>query len=190
MWLSSADIKYKTAKVRWFYISALVFALCCMTFLTSGCGFAPLYATGPNNNYSLTPFFADIEVAPINNREGQMLRNLLIDRIYTQGRPAGARYELRVKQPRETISRLGIRKDATATRAQMEVSTEMHLVDRFSGETVIKRELRSFNGYNILDSQFTTMITEENARERALNDISDQIVTQLGLYFQREANKG
>lgn len=164
----------------------LLIAVSVCLLLLSGCGFRPLYGdsalggqAGPEGYFRL------VEVAPIKEREGQMLRNNLMDDMYSHGRPAFPEYALQVTSLNERRVGLGIRKDAVATRAQMSVTAQYAMVHIPSGETLFTRSAQSINSYNILDSQFTTKVTQSDARDRALRDISHQITRDVALYFQR-----
>ena len=156
----------------------------CLALFLQACGFKPLYTT--QDGVSISPSFGEIKILSIPNKDGQFLRNLLIDRIYTEGRPANTRYSLKIKSVKETTSRLGIRKDASATRAQLRLTAGMILIDHQSNnETVLKRDIKSVVSFNILDNQYATLITEQDARERALNEISNDVIMQLSLFFNR-----
>lgn len=140
----------------------------------------------PQDNVSMDQAFSGIEIANIPDREGQALRNLLIDKLYTNGRPENARYVLKINKVREKVARLGIRKDASATRAQLQLSAHMILLDRQQGKIVLERNLSSINSFNVLRSQYTIEVSEADARQRALQEISNSITTQLTLFFNRE----
>lgn len=166
--------------------SGLLLAVSLGLLLLSGCGFRPLYGdsalagqAGPEG------YFRHVEIAPIKEREGQMLRNNLIDDMYSHGRPAYPEYELQVTRLAERRTGLGIRKDAVATRAQMSVTAQFSMVHLPTGKTLFSRSAQSINSYNILDSQFTTQVTQADARDRALRDLSHQITRDVALYFQR-----
>lgn len=152
-----------------------------------GCGFKPLYTADPavSGAKGLVPFH-DIAISPIPSRSGQYLRNQLIDRINTEGRPTAPRYALEISGLRESITLLGIRKDASATRAQMNLNARLQLVDRNQMDKVIlQRNLQASNSFNILDSQYTTQVSRRYARERALDELSRSAVRQISLYFNR-----
>jgi len=61
----------------------------------------------------------------------------------------------------------------------------MTLTNKATNEQLLKRDLTVVTSYNILNSQFTTHVSETNARENALEDLARQIETQLALYFDR-----
>lgn len=168
-----------------FRIFIVLVMLCALTGL-SACGFKPLYNTANQTdlkNGQVTPF-TQIAIPNIPDRSGQYLRNKLLDQM-GGGAQNNDRYELRVSALREQITRLGIRKDASATRAQMLISTTLQLYDRYTGEIVLTRPLRATNSYNILNSQYTTQVSETYARERTLDSLADDIIRQIALFFNR-----
>ena len=59
--------------------------------LLSACGFSPMYgANSSKNNTAIKTELTDIEIALIPDREGQYLRNALIDRFYIPQYGSGA----------------------------------------------------------------------------------------------------
>lgn len=161
----------------------LPLAFCALLPLT-GCGFTPLYAT-PSAATGVTAGLDTIHIENIPNREGQYLRNQLIDRFYRSGRPANPAYRLRIDPIAETLTDLDITKSSSATRAQLRLNTRITLRDAATGRTLLERPLVSITSYNILQSQFTTRVSEENARNNALDDLARQIEAQLALHFRR-----
>ena len=160
-----------------------VFILC---LPLAGCGFQPLHmADNQSNHYKTAVRSNNIEITNIPNRSGQYLRNILIDELMVDGYPENPRYKLKFSPLIENITQLGVRRDASSTRAQMRISTEMTLVDKHSGQVVLQRSLRATNSFNILASQYSTRVSEQYARERALDEIAKQIVTQISLLSHR-----
>ncbi len=160
-----------------------------LVLLLSACGFRPMYgdlAADSAGSTVMYDAFSQVAVGNIPDREGQYLRNLLLDRLYVSGTPAAPAYKLSVGRIRERLRDLDITKSADATRGQLILRSRITLVDTQSGETVLDRDLRAVTSYNILSSQFTTRVSEENARKNALADLARQIETQLSLYFQRD----
>ena len=159
--------------------------------ILGACGFSPMYGTNSINNENtaqttrVQSALNDISVAIIPNREGQYLRNALIDRFYFNGTPTSARYNLVVDPIRERTYNFDITRDSEATRRQLELNTTMKLTDRTSGEVVLERALNSIASYNVLSSEFSTLVTEQNARDDALSDFARQIEREIALYFKR-----
>ncbi len=153
------------------------------------CGFTPMYAG--NTTATVTEgsgdlvSFQNIAVANIPDRSGQYLRNQLIDTIYIDGIPNAPRYELQMLRLDESITPLGIRRDETATRAQMRITVQMLLVDKTTGTTALTRNLIATNSFNQLRSQYTTNVSNQYARERALDELARQAVTEIALFLKR-----
>ena len=61
----------------------------------------------------------------------------------------------------------------------------MVLVDGVTGQPVLERALSTITSYNVLGSQFSTRVTEQNARDNGLNDLSRQIEQAVVLYMNR-----
>ena len=167
---------------------ALTVLLCGSALSLGACGFEPMYATDSNSGAKsgdIQSDLAQVDIGNIPDREGQFLRNALIDRFYRDGRPVQPQYRLMVQPIRESKTDLDITKSSDATRGQLKLSTSMVLVDVSSGEAVLKRNVTSIGSYNILGSEFANRVTEQNTRENALNDLARQIELQVGLYLKR-----
>lgn len=152
-----------------------------------GCGFRPVYSTGsgeqPNASQAA---FQQIAIANIPDREGQILRNALIDRLYRDGRPEQARYMLTIAPLTESIRDLDITKTADSTRGQLHMTSALRLTDRQTGAVLLQRPLAALTSYNILGSEFTNRVAEENARNNAITELARQVELQLSLYFQQQ----
>lgn len=151
-----------------------------LVVLLAACGYAPLY--GPRENSTTAAELATVKIALIGNRSGQVLRNFLLDRINPKGQPANPRFELFVNV-NEIRRNLAIRRDETATRANLIVNATYSLVRQGVEKPVLAAEARSINSFNIVDSDFSTLAAEGDARRRALRELSDQIALRLAIYF-------
>ena len=154
-----------------------------------GCGFRPLHGTaeeggaggaGPNA-------LAGIKINLIADRVGQDLRNQLLDRLTPRGQPDKPSHVLEVHL-RETIRQLGIRSDATATYASLELGAESILLDATTGKPVFRAQSRSFNSYNIVRSAFANLLAEQDARRRAVIELAEDIQLRIGLFLTRRAS--
>ena len=140
--------------------------------LVAGCGFRPLHERGTAGAPAV---LAAITIENIADRRGQKLRNFLLDRLNPHGPPRYPIYVLSVSLS-ESKGGLGVRKDAFATRAFLTVTAAFSLHragpeegGRFAGS------VSSTNFYNIVQSEFATLAAEEDARDRALLAIADEI---------------
>ena len=128
---------------------------------------------------------SDIEIAMIPDREGQILRNELVDDLYLRGTPQNPRYRMSFSQLSVNTRELDLTKNSEATRAQIIASVSFYLTDVETGEQVLSRAVKSVSSFNILPSEFATNVTEDNARDAALKDLARQIQLQLSLHFNR-----
>jgi LPS-assembly lipoprotein len=174
---------------RSFFRAAPLALLLGVVMLTSACGFHPLYGRPSDGGPSATDQFAQIRIAPLPDRIGQRMHNLLRDRLNPKGQPTSPDYQLEVHL-REVIQELGIRKDETATRANLRLTARFALLDAHTGARLLTGESRSVNSYNILQNQFATLFSEDDARKRSLREVSDDIRIRLGIYFARVATRG
>ena len=161
-----------------------VFLVLCGLLSLAACGFSPLYAR-PTAAQNHTGTLDSVTIDGIPDRSGQYLRNALMDRFYSQGRPVDARYELTINPIKETHIDLDLTKDATVTRQQISLSAHMTLKDLKAGGTVFERDLTATNSFNVLLDQYDTKVSEQYVRENALDDMARQIEAQLALYFKR-----
>lgn len=161
------------------------FLILLLAFIVSACGFEPVYGVNRNMALGVEDYLGAIEIGNIPDREGQYLRNALIDRFYRGGRPPGPRYELVFAPLDESLLDLDITKTSDATRGQLRMSTNFKLKDKLNNQEVLARTVHAITSYNILANEFSTRVTEQNARENAIDDIARQVEQQLVLYFRR-----
>lgn len=152
-------------------------------FVLAACGFTPMYGSGAGG--SAAKELEQVDIALIPDQSGVYLRNILIDHFYQDGYPVSPAYTLRVGSLTETKSDLDITVESEATRKQIRVTARVLLVDNATGQTVLTRNVNALTSYNVLGSQFTTRISEADAREAALTDLARQIENQVVLYLKR-----
>ena len=148
----------------------------------AACGFTPMYAQSDSTG-TVKSNLSQIEISIIPDRSGQYLRNELIDRFYISGYPNNPKYQLTVSPIVERISDFDITVESEATRQQIKLSTVLRLKDLETNAEVLTRSVTSITSNNILESEFSTLITEQSARDAALNDLARQIERQIALYF-------
>jgi LPS-assembly lipoprotein len=154
----------------------------------AACGFQPLYGKHGPMGGTAGEELAKVRIANIPDRTGQQLRNALIDRMQPQGRPGNPAYRLEISLLEQQVN-LGIQQDATATRGQLRYSGTYVLRDA-AGKELTRESFRASPSFNILESEFGTILSSEDARERGLRQIADDITGRLALYFTREKKAG
>ncbi len=163
---------------------ALLAATLVASLAVGACGFRPLYGDLDGEAGTGAARLSSIEVALIPNRSGQLLRTFLIQRLNPGGRPDEPAYRLNVAV-REVERRLGVDSTDTATRANLVVNSTARLTDLTTSAVVYDARVDAITSFNILDDEFATLASRRAARERALEQISEDIRTRVALYFQR-----
>jgi LPS-assembly lipoprotein len=149
----------------------------------AGCGFQPLHAQRADES-SVAMDLASVRIDPLRDRVGQQMHNFLRDRLNPRGQPVSPNYRLQV-QLTERLSELGVRRDETATRANLRMDADFQLVDLNGEKAVFSGRSSSTTSYDILDNPFATTVSEGDARDRALRELADDIQTRLALYFTK-----
>ena len=152
----------------------------------AACGFAPLYGERGVASVS-NEKLAAVQIDLIRDREGQMLRNQLLDRFQPAGAAPKPLYRLSVSL---TIQRVGlaIRPDETGSRADLVMRADYTVSDMATGEPLFIGHGRSMSGYNVLDSEFATTSSEADAIRRAVLDLSEQITTRVSVVIAQHQN--
>jgi LPS-assembly lipoprotein len=150
----------------------------------AACGFQPLYGRKGAQDSSTAAELAAVRVDPLTDRAGQQLHNFLRDRLNPQGQPVSPSYRLSVAVT-ETTTGLGVRRDETASRANLRLEADFVLLDAAGEQRLVEGRSSSTTSYDILRNPFATTVSEADARERALREVADDIQTRLALYFNR-----
>ena len=143
----------------------------------SGCGFAPLYGEAGGTTRELERVRIDL----IADRSGQILRNRLLDDLAPRGPASPSLYALSINlsEPRQEI---GIRRDDTASRIGYAAIVQFRLSDA-KGALLLVGRSSSSTTYEVTTSEFATVAARQNARDRAMQEISLDIRNQLAAYF-------
>ena len=150
--------------------------------LTAACGFTPVYRQDEPN--SVRQNMAQIEVAPIGGQHGLQLRNRLLEKFTPRGGVDLPQFRLSVNLESSTQELL-IQLDNSATRQNLRMKASFSLTDLTSGEILFKDKSVSVGGFNVVDSEFATIVAENNAAERAARKIGEDIFDLLVVYFNR-----
>jgi LPS-assembly lipoprotein len=148
--------------------------------MLAGCGYHPLYGRQGADNTSTVDEMALIRIEAIPDRIGQQMYNMLRERLNPYGKPEQAKYALSIALT-ETRETLFLEKDETATRANLTLKASFILRRLDDNSIVVSGSSRSVSSYDILASQFASVVSQEDARERTARAISDDIRTRLAL---------
>jgi LPS-assembly lipoprotein len=170
----TASLMWSCNMIRMFRTGLLITILAVL----SGCGFSPVYSGA-----TVKRELAMVSIRPIKDRIGQLLRNHLIDIINPAGRPVNPEYSLSIDL-RESKQALAVQKTEIATRANLSFTARFGLTRRGQAKTVLSGQSSSVTSYNILTSEFATLVAERNARDRAVRELSITIANQLAIFLQ------
>lgn len=157
-------------------------ALACalaLAMTVAACGFEPLYA---RRDEAIVRSLETVEVAPIADRRGQILRTLLVSGLTPRGRRQRPRFVLRVSLD-ESRQELAVRKDKLATRANLMLKAVFSLHAAPDGDNLFAATVNSTSSFNILDSDFATLSAESDARARSLREISEEITARVAIFL-------
>jgi LPS-assembly lipoprotein len=161
----------------------MIRALALAMMLTLGaCGLKPMYAGGSSGQ--VASGLTAIQVAPIPDRAGWLVRNALVDRL--GGESANPAYRLEVELDDNLIA-FGIRGDSTTTRERRTLRARYRLVEIGTGEVVLDATAGSDAGIDVVSSEYATVAAEQSAQERLATMIADQMVSRIAVYVRNIA---
>ena len=145
------------------------------------CAVEPLY--GSRAGKARGGGAAAIEIVPIKDRVGHIVRNHLIDSLTPKGQPTNPDYRLTLSV-KQSKTPLLIQLDDHATRFNLTLRATFSLADR-NGVEVYRDNARATGSFNVVASGFATVTAERDAAEEAARVLSEDILTLVLLYLRR-----
>jgi LPS-assembly lipoprotein len=159
-------------------------ALSLAAFGLAGCGYRPLYGSGPGGS-GVDSELAKVRVGLIADRAGHRLRNHLLDRMNPRGEPALPAYSLNVTLVESRVD-LGVRRDETRTRANLILTATFQLRDLSSNRILFAASARRVASFNISDAEFSTISAESAARRRSAEGLANEITQRVAIHLNRK----
>ena len=150
-----------------------------MLGVLTACGFRPLYGDRSASSVSSDELSA-VQIDLIRDREGQMLRNELLDKFQPAGAAPKPLYGLTIGLSTQKVG-LAINPDETSSRANLIMTASYTVRDLSNGSNLFKGISRSYVSFNVLDSEFATTSSENDATRRAVVDLTEQITTRVSV---------
>jgi LPS-assembly lipoprotein len=176
---------------RFFRGAGLVVFAGFMSLGAGGCGFHPLY--GPTaSGANLTEVMKTVQVAPINSRTGQRVRNELIFGTTGGGEPLAPLYRLDIAL-REGVRNTLVTQAGNPTGAILQLDAEYRLVRLKDNETVFKAYSTAEAAYDLNGSTgnagsiYGDTRANIDAENRAARSLADNIKTRLAGYLSHSA---
>ena len=179
--MSSPDRPLFPRATRFWRRTTPVLALALSLVLLGACSVEPLY--GSRSSKARGGGVAAIEIAPVKDRVGHIVRNHLIDSLTPAGQPAHPDYRLTFAVEREKTPLL-IQRDDHATRFNLTLRAAFALADR-EGAVIYRDTARATGSYNVVESGFATVTAERDAAEEAARVLSEEILTLILLHLRR-----
>jgi LPS-assembly lipoprotein len=151
----------------------------------SGCGFHPVYSSASATDPGPAAGLAAIEVQPIYERPGQILREALKGRLRTEpGTPR--HFDLNVSFWIAGDAE-GILNFTQATRIRLIASANWTLVSRDGKHTQLTSGSdRVLDGFDIFDTQyFAVDLDNEHVQRRMAEAMAEQIALRLAMWFHQ-----
>jgi len=150
----------------------------------AGCGFSPLY--GRSEGGAVAEELAKIRVLPIANRSGQVLRNHLLDGLTPMGEPQKPEYTLQVALAEPNMQELGISRSESVVRFGFSAVARFRLLDA-KGADLLQGDAGGSSSYLVTNSEFATVSARTNARDRVMEEISNDIRMQVATLLRARA---
>ena len=161
-----------------FCVASLITSLS-LCFLLTACGFRPLYT--PHQGCSTIAY--PIKIATISNRDGQILRNYLVDLLTPEGTPAHPQYLLEIILT-DVIRSIGVNKDETTSRSEAILTAAFILKDAKTNAIVYKHSAKAINSFSILNQNYyADLVAEEYAKKEATRLLAEKIMLLITTYI-------
>ena len=156
--------------------------------LLAGCGFQPLHGSHKGSAGRADNIISDmalVEVAPIADRVGQMVRNQLLDLLHPGATADRPLFRLTVILT-EGLEGLAIEQDDSATRYNLLLAAHFRLSNSRDGVELLKGTTRAIAAYNVVRSDYANLISERDARKRTALSVAGKIQRLIAVYFSRQ----
>lgn len=146
-------------------------SIACLCVLVASCGFQPLYVPVQETNRVAVP----LKIATIQERDGQILRNYLVDLLTPEGTPQKPLFILEVSLT-DAIQNIGVNKDETTNRKNAIMTATFTLRNAQNYRTVYTHTAKAINSFSVIsENYFSDITTEEYAKKEALRLLAEKI---------------
>lgn len=160
-------------------------AACVLMLFLAACGFRPLYQDASTLGGDGT-VLDTVTISSVVGANGQQLKNELIDRFYNSGYPDQPRFVL-VIHLQEFGRSVVIQKDDVTSRAQIVLRARYSLTNQETRKVISSGDVRAVGSYNILGSQYATIVTQKNARDLAIKELADKMTLRIATILNTNA---
>ena len=145
-----------------------------LTLLVAACGFQPMYAP-PGGGNAIGP----VQIAEIDGKAGHVLRTEL-NRILAVENDGSPPMHLQVPLT-EQVTPLGLRRDESATRAELRLTANYILTPVQANGRVMRGSVFTVVNYDIPEAAFCEIAAQDDSRERAAETMAQRFRAELAL---------
>ena len=145
-----------------------------LTLLVAACGFQPMYAP-PGGGNAIGP----VQIAEIEGKAGHVLRTEL-SRILAVENDGSPPMNLEITLT-EQVTPLGLRRDESATRAELRLTANYILTPTQANSRVMRGSVFTVVNYDIPEAAFGEIAAQDDARERAAETMAQRFRAELAL---------
>lgn len=156
----------------------------------SACGFHPLYGTDSFPE-GAQKAFAAVGIDPVgptndSDRIGNLVSDALDVALHPPGPKAPAQSVLKVKLADERRG-LAVQDDASITRYTYRLTADWVLTSIDGKSEIAKGTAQTTASYNVVDSQYSTLVAREDAEKRAAREIAELIKLKIAVVLAKPA---
>jgi LPS-assembly lipoprotein len=163
-------------------------ALCALfsASLLAACGYTPLYGdmSGGPHNGKVMEAMKGLDVPQIPGLLGLDVRNGLLDNMGIDGNPVKPAQRLEVTLT-SSLGGLLVQPDAAITRYNYRLAGAYKLVDTKDGHVLTEGHVYGQSAYNVVTSEYATVVAQRDAERRAAQNISEELATRIALYYKQ-----
>ncbi|MBR71933.1 MAG: hypothetical protein CMM30_03200 [Rhodospirillaceae bacterium] len=167
--------------------NGIIASTLCMIVILSACGFEPVYKNAANHSIhknELNSELNQISIDTIPGRVGHQLRKNLVYKFGSNSNLLNQKYNLVINLDSDK-SPLLIQDDEKVSRYNLSLIASFMLADSNS-KTIYEGHARSVGSFNVVTSEFATLMAERDAEDRAASELSAEINGLLIDYFARK----
>ena len=154
-----------------------------LTLLLAACGFQPMYAPA-GGGQAIGP----VQVSQIDGKAGHVLKREL-DRILAVENGGAPPMILEITLS-EQVTQLGIRRDESATRAELRLIANYVLTPPPNQGQVMRGSVFTVVNYDIPTAAFGEIAAQDDARERAAETMAQRFRAELALRVAQAREAG
>jgi LPS-assembly lipoprotein len=155
-----------------------------LPMLVAGCGWEPLY--GDRETQAAAASLRAIKVNPIPERVGQLLETGLRSSLNPAGDTTKPLYALMVTL-QQSLYDSGIQSQGLGTRGEVHLTANYRLVELTTNKEVQTGFVHSSDTFDIQANGYSTVVAQNDAATRDVEEVRREIIARLTLYMQSKA---